>query len=100
VHDFAALLGDRAQIEPLPVRKRLTDLLRELAGGRLEERFDGIGLALGDSPVAAVTTLEERPARVRQQHLQAGRRSPKQQDAGADPHPGMVVAGAAYIACR
>src|SRR5690349_3269642 len=59
LHDLAALLDDRAEVDELSLRHGVPGLLLELTPGHVEERLAGSRLALRDRPVAGVLAGEE-----------------------------------------
>ena len=82
----------------LPGGRRRAELLLELAQGDGQRLLALLDLALGDRPGALVLGGPERPAHVRDQHLQAAAGPPVEQQAGAAP--GHQASGAEGLRAR
>src|SRR4051812_38954927 len=93
-HPLAVLLAHLAEIEQLARGRAAAGLLLELAQRARARVLVAVVLALGDRPRPRVLARPERPARVHDQHLDAGGATAVEQDARAALHGPAVWQGA------
>src|SRR5207302_9627061 len=96
MHRFAPGLPHRAELHEIPVRRRLTELLLELAACHVDRGFARLDLAFRYRPGALVAFFPERSAGVHQQNFGPALAIAKQQKTRAlhcsiPCHPGRTA---------